>query len=365
MATDKMATAKKEPKVSKPTASASKQKSNTSRNIIIGCSIVLVLFILLMIGLGVGGYFFGKKIFKDYSDEIKTAIDNQEKMLKGEGYPGVGQMPGMSSGSGMGPQSGMGQNQGSGTGISDLTAIPYTASSDYADYAVNYWNCRYGYSLSYPLEWSNNGMTFNSDLVLLYGNQLTTRIEAKNLSANKTLQSFAEEESLKIGRAVESTQKINWNGTVVFEYNYFQPSSKALFWLAGDYGMKLVIEGANYTNATVSFENMLGTLQVNVLPAECDSSTSGNYVPQATTQTGFDCANWVHPNGDIDYWWWDISQQERDCYVSRYGQPNLNVNVYNENYDEYYDEYPDAAGDVPYCDYENDPACWPGGVLPQ
>lgn len=38
----------------------------------------------------------------------------------------------------------------------------------------------------------------------------------------------------------------------------------------------------------------------------------------------FNCSDWIHPNGDMEYWWWDASEDERQCYISKYGNPPIN-----------------------------------------
>lgn len=96
-----------------------------------------------------------------------------------------------------------------------------------------------------------------------------------------------------------------------------------------------------------------------------------------------------HPNGDLEYWWWEVSQDVRDCYTELYGEPAFaksglsasDCTFPNGNVAEWWEtvsqktrdcyvsmngqpQFAVEGGDVPYCDYDNDPNCWPPGEFP-
>ena len=38
-----------------------------------------------------------------------------------------------------------------------------------------------------------------------------------------------------------------------------------------------------------------------------------------------------HPNGDVEYWWWDVPQDIRDCYTDLYGEPAFTKTTPTQN----------------------------------
>ncbi|MBN2016293.1 hypothetical protein JW766_05695 [Candidatus Dojkabacteria bacterium] len=63
------------------------------------------------------------------------------------------------------------------------------------------------------------------------------------------------------------------------------------------------------------------------------------------------------PNGDIETWWWTVSDQVRDCYVWTYGMPDFlypEDYYYDDSYDyDYYDNYDLSCVYQLDCDYPN------------
>lgn len=118
-------------------------------------------------------------------------------------------------------------------------------------------------------------------------------------------------------------------------------------------------------------------------------SFSNPSIKQSTDSTQQDTPACNHPNGDVEYWWWDVPQDIRDCYIDLYGEPAFiktqntqnNCTFPNGDVAEWWETVPQSTrdcftsmygapqfaeegGDVPYCDYDHDPDCWPPGEFP-
>lgn len=141
---------------------------------------------------------------------------------------------------------------------------------DFQMSGVYYWNCKNRYALTYPTAWSNNGMTFDSDTVILKGNKIQLWIEKKIIGSAETLQDFAEKESAKIGGNAVWVENINWqNNTTVFRVTFRNPDAMALFWIAGDYGMALKAFGPGYNGEYDNIQKTIATLATNSSHPSC------------------------------------------------------------------------------------------------
>jgi hypothetical protein len=198
---------------------------------------------------------------------------------------------------------------------------------DFQMTGIYYWNCKHRYTLTYPTAWSNNGMTYNSGVVILKGNQIQIWIEAAPIGVMETLQGFAEKRAAKIEGNLAWLETIDWNGeATVFRATYANPDSTAMWWLAGDYGMELRAFGPGYNNEYANIQNTIATLDPNIMIAQCGASSSktSDYAPQpvkketAASSKKKACS---FPNGDVEYWWGNASASERDCFIQNGGIP--------------------------------------------
>jgi hypothetical protein len=212
--------------------------------------------------------------------------------------------------------------------------VPFTSGLDWetgtrpereADFdydSVYYWNCKHSYTLNYPTAWSNNGMTLNSDKVILKGNQVQVQVDAVSISKSKTLQEFAEERAGNIEGVQAWNEIVDWgNGTTVLRATFTDPDSTALWWMSGSgYGMELKASGSEYNNNYSNINGLLATLDPNsqYLGDKCGTTTS---VKSPVTPKVVTPKNCSFPNGDFEDWWNVVSQDVRDCYISKYGYP--------------------------------------------
>jgi|GEM_PF-1581731 len=227
-----------------------------------------------------------------------------------------------------------------GTGISGPTSeagIEYDNSSfqsptpgsrpvvdpDFQMTGVYYWNCKHRYTLTYPTAWSNNGMTFDSNVVILKGSQSQIRIEAVPIAVAETLQGFAQKRAAKIEGNQVWVESIDWNGeATVFQVTYRNPDSMVLYWLAGDYGMELKAFGSGYNGEYDNIQKTIATLDPNITIPQCSASlskTSEYKTPKASAKSK-KCS---HPNGDVEYWWDSASAAEKQCFIDEYGEPSF------------------------------------------
>ena len=137
--------------------------------------------------------------------------------------------------------------------------------------SVYYWNCKHKYALNYPLSWSNNGMTYDSNVVILYGKNLQTRIEAISIPTSKTLQEFAEERSSNISGVKAWSEAIDWDGkTTIFQYSFTKPTSSAIYWFSENYGMEMKIFGSGYDLEYDNIKNMFSALEPSYTYKTCN-----------------------------------------------------------------------------------------------
>ena len=210
------------------------------------------------------------------------------------------------------------------SGLSWETGTKPSRDADFDYDSVYYWNCKHYYTLNYPTAWSNNGMTYDSNVVILKGNKVQVWVEAVSIPVSKTLDEFARERAAKIEGVQAWNETVDWgNGTTVFRATYTNPDSTALWWMSGSgYGMELKALGPGYNDNYSNINGLLATLDPNsqYVGAKCGSAKAAapkTVAPKATTQS---CS---FPNGDIEYWWNTVSQSVRDCYTAKYGDPGL------------------------------------------
>jgi len=212
----------------------------------------------------------------------------------------------------------------------------YPSDSSYLAQSIYYWNCKYYYSLSYPQNWTIDDKNNNAMQVFIKGSGVTVKLESIGLTPGETLQELANRRN-EAGKISPDTAGINvwsetidWGGVKAIETDYVKPDAIIIHWLRGNRGMEMMIFGTGFNNQFTEIEKMLSTLEVNLLamvevypgcPAPASSSSSSSSSSSPSTKSSFNCDSWIHPNGDIEYWWDSISPQEKNCYVSKYGAP--------------------------------------------
>ncbi len=190
---------------------------------------------------------------------------------------------------------------------------------NFAEDSIYYFNCKYKYSINYPASWTTETATRNSIQVFFVGPQTRMKVESLGLVPGQSLKSFSDERTSLMEGNLALSETIDWDGTSVVRSWFTHPDSQALHWITGNRGMELMAFGTGYNSQFTTIEKMLGTLYVNSLPAECGSTSSTS----SSSTSGLDCSGWTHPNGDIEYWWDEISEAERQCYISRFGYPPI------------------------------------------
>jgi hypothetical protein len=196
-----------------------------------------------------------------------------------------------------------------------------TVNPDFQMSGVYYWNCKHRYTMTYPAAWSNNGMTSNSNVVILKGNQVQLWIEAVPITVTETLQGFAKKREAKISGELVWVESIDWNGeATLYRATYRNPDSIVLWWQAGDYGMELRAFGPGYNKEYDNIFNAISTLDPNKNVYQCNSGVSetNNYKKATATEMVGKCS---YPNGDVVDWWCAVSEGERDCYEDENGDP--------------------------------------------
>jgi len=221
--------------------------------------------------------------------------------------------------SGSGSSSGAALSQ---QGIAGQAGKP-AYNSNYVSGANYYANCKYRYSLYYPSTWSTEGATSNSGQVFFVGPNARVKIESLGLTSGESLAAFAARRtSVMEGNKVWS-ETVEWDskGTSTIRSYFTHPDSQSMHWIQGGRGMELMAFGDGYNSQFINIKNLLGSLTIDLDYIDtCDSSSSSSNKP---TSSGFNCDSWIHPNGDIEYWWYSLSQEEQDCYVKKYGDPGF------------------------------------------
>jgi len=219
-----------------------------------------------------------------------------------------------------------------GSSFSDpATGSRSVVDPDFQMNGVYYWNCKHRYTLTYPVAWSNNGMTYNSNTVILKGEQAQVRIEAVPITTTETLQDFAGKRSVGVPGNLAWVETVDWNGeATVFQATYRNPDSMALWWMAGDYGVELKAYGTGYNSEYSNIQKTIATLDPNITIPRCSSlnragqndtslSKTSDYKKPANTKTKSKSCSF--PNGDVEYWWDGASASERDCFIQKGGIP--------------------------------------------
>jgi len=116
------------------------------------------------------------------------------------------------------------------------------------------------------------------------------------------------------------------NGVHILAYDFENPRSLFILWQSGNFQIEMRFWGAWDQKEENNLGYLLATFNPgNVNDPNCQnvdsttSSTANQRVltqPQPPTQQG--CS---HPNGDVEFWWNDVSQDVRDCYISKFGWP--------------------------------------------
>jgi hypothetical protein len=203
----------------------------------------------------------------------------------------------------------------------DVTSFESRPAYDvsFAGNSVHYYNCKYRYSINYPTAWSTETATKNSIQVFFVGPSTRVKIESVGIEKGQSLASFADERTSLMGGNMVLSETVDWDGTSVVRSWFTHPDSQSLHWINAGRGMEIMAFGTGYNSQFLTIESMLSTLLVNSTPSECSSGSSSS----SSSSSNFDCSSWVHPNGDIVYWWDQISEAERQCYISKNGYPPI------------------------------------------
>lgn len=254
--------------------------------------------------------------------------------------------------------------------------------------SVEYWNCEYWYVLRYPTSWTNNGMTDRSGIVKMEGEGASMSIEAFPNMAGMTLEEFASDRKAGLVGTENGSRDKMRNGVRIIAYEMKDPFAIIVLWQKNNFFMEFRLESKDNTLPPDTAQNIVLTLNTN--PSSLPACSGQTAIQSQQQVSDIPCD---HPNGDVEYWWWDVSQDIRDCYTQKYGAPAFLTTLQNPqnsktdcsfpNGDvaEWWETVPQATrdcfvamygqpqfaqegGDVPDCDYENDPDCWPAGEYP-
>ena len=214
------------------------------------------------------------------------------------------------------------QNANLGSSIENpITGSRPVVSPDFQMSGVYYWNCKHRYTLTYPADWANNGMTSDSNVVILKGNKVQLWIEAVPITVTENLQSFAKKRAAKISGDLALVRSVDWNGeATILQATFRNPDSIALWWQAGDYGMELKAFGPGYNNEYMNIHDTISTLDPNINVYQCNSASLSKTWVKTTANINVN-KGCTYPNGDVVDWWCQVSEKERDCYEEKYGDP--------------------------------------------
>jgi hypothetical protein len=185
----------------------------------------------------------------------------------------------------------------------------------YQNNSIHYWNCNYFYSLYYPTNWTNNGMDKYSKRAQMQGDGITASVEA--FPRENSLKNFADKRLRSIGGTIINSKDVYNDNVRVLGYELQNPGSTAIFWDNGSNMMEFRIYGSGFKNNQYNVYMLVASFDFNHNDPDCSKTYNTNPAPAS----------------------------------------NQNYNYYNEDYDTDYPE-DDWGGDVPDCDYDNDPDCW-------
>lgn len=135
--------------------------------------------------------------------------------------------------------------------------------------AIEYQNCKHGYVISYPVGFSHNGMTEESDIAIISGMGLTITIEATYLDRGMTLESFSRDRIKMIHGKQEGLLETTRNGIPFLLYQFTDPASSVSFWEKAPYLYEIRYEGMAYEDMRRVVKNISGTLNANVSASSC------------------------------------------------------------------------------------------------
>ena len=183
--------------------------------------------------------------------------------------------------------------------------------------AKEYYNCKYNYTFKYPDTWTISDETHESDKVFVYGNEISFSFSALPSSQYPSLDAYINQRLSEIEGKVkvkELTNREDFNGTLIGLTN---PEALLLIWPYNNYFMEMYGSGKKYANDNPESYLVGTSLNVNQNLSQCLGGTPSE---QVTSTGGVDPDTCQHPNGDVEYWWYSAPQSARDCYIARYGQ---------------------------------------------
>jgi len=211
---------------------------------------------------------------------------------------------------------------GSGTSSKDKTTTSGKTDEEIAEELIasakTYYNCKYLYTFKYPTDWVVSDGTHESDKVFVYTKGINMTFTA-HLNEGLTIDQWTNKKKSQYPGSLKETRYTDRSDTNGILLAYQDPDSLVFFWPYGNHIMEMYASGDNYRNDHPEAYVVGSTLQVNYTSAQCPTTT----YQQPQQQGGVDPATCLHPNGDVEYWWYSASQAERDCFTAKYGAPSL------------------------------------------
>lgn len=186
------------------------------------------------------------------------------------------------------------------------------ATGDSASRLQTIMSAAHHFSLNYPAELTLLPMVEEEDYLYYEGDDLQISLEAAEaaqyeelIGENYSLPDYVEHIEYFMFAERSKYEEMSRDGVEMVRVDYDRdPATIVLYWQAGLKNLRLALTGKLVSQADPVVEEILDSLQL--LPLSSDGIEAGS-------------AECSHPNGDVEYWWNEVSQAERDCFVQKYG----------------------------------------------
>jgi len=178
-----------------------------------------------------------------------------------------------------------------------------------------YFNCKHSYNFRYPKNWLLTDYTEDTDKTTVYKKGISISFTAFENEQNLNLEEWVDKQIQQIPGKVYEKEKIKQSGIDAFTVIFENPDVHATFWQEKDYFLQMLLSGENISQLDPEAGAIILTLKAGEGLPRCQT-----YSESQTTSGTVDPQTCSHPNGDVEYWWYSAPQSARDCYVARYGQ---------------------------------------------
>jgi len=210
------------------------------------------------------------------------------------------------------------------TQTSTASAVTTGELEAYKSRSVNYYNCKHGYTFYYPQEWTNDGVTSDSDVVTFFGNGVTAHIQAYPNTEyavlnDDSLYAFANAKTKTIEGEETGSRDKDRNGIHILAYAFTNPQSLEIYWQEKNYQIEMVFSGAWGNTEESNIQFLISTFKpgaYNIPECQQQITVQPTILSESTIQPPAPCS---FPNGDVEYWWAEASEETRNCFLKQGG----------------------------------------------